>query len=186
MAKQKINKPPDEDSNGADIAPEEIETAAPSEEEIVPEDKNAVIESELLAAIAAEKDKFLRLAAEYDNFRRRSAKERETMLYDIRAETVSKFLPVYDNLERALKLECPDEAFRKGVEMTMAQLQDVLQNLGVTAIEAVGKAFDPNLHNAVSHIDNPDLGKAVVAEEFQKGFMLGDKVIRCSMVAVAN
>ena len=133
-----------------------------------------------------ERNKYLRLAAEYDNFRKRSKTERETAYRDARIEAITRFLPVYDNLERALKMECSDEAFYKGIEMTMTSLKEILENMGVVTISAVGEAFDPNRHNAVMTIENPQLGEKIVAEEFQKGFMLGDKVIRFSTVVVAN
>ena len=138
------------------------------------------------AALAAEKDKYLRLAAEYDNYRRRSQKEKETMYSDGKGDTVLALLPVYDNLERALKAECADPAFYKGVEMTMTQLTGIFQKLGVTPIEAAGKPFDPAEHNAVIHVDDEACGENVVVEEFQKGFKLNDKVIRFAMVKVAN
>jgi len=137
--------------------------------------------------IASEKDKYLRLLAEYDNFRKRSQKERENTYSDVRADTVMKFLPVYDNLERALKTETTDEAYSKGVEMTLAQFKELLVSLGVTEIDsATGTAFDPTVHNAVMHVEDANLGEGVIAEEFQKGFKLADKVLRCSIVKVAN
>lgn len=132
------------------------------------------------------KDQFLRLAAEYDNYRKRTAKEKESLWTDAKADTVQAFLPVYDNLERAMKQETSDEAYKKGVEMTMNQLKEVFAKLGVTEIEAEGKPFDPNLHNAVMHIEDEDLGENTVAQVFQAGFMLGEKVIRFAMVQVAN
>ena len=138
------------------------------------------------AALAAEKDKYLRLAAEYDNYRRRSQKEKEGIYADGKADTVVALLPVYDNLERALKAECSDPAFYKGVEMTMTQLTDIFAKLGVTPIEAAGQPFDPAEHNAVIHVDDEAYGENVVVEEFQKGFKLNDRLIRCSMVQVAN
>ncbi len=141
---------------------------------------------ELQAALDAEKEKFLRLAAEYDNYRKRNIKEREALYDDIRADTIARLLPVYDNLSRALKQECSDEAFYKGVDMTMTQLKEILEKLGVREIEAVGKTFNPELHNAVMHVDDPEYDEAVVIEEFEKGFLLGDKIIRFSMVKVAN
>lgn len=137
-------------------------------------------------ALAAEKDRYLRLAAEYDNYRKRSQKERENVYGDAKADTVVKLLPVYDNLERALKAECSDAAFYRGVEMTMTQLCDIFAKLGVEAVEAVGKPFDPALHNAVLHIDDESLGENTIVEEFQKGFTLNGKVIRFAMVKVAN
>ncbi|MCL2820804.1 MAG: nucleotide exchange factor GrpE [Oscillospiraceae bacterium] len=136
--------------------------------------------------LSAEKDKYLRLAAEYDNFRKRSAKEREMTYSNARTDVISKLLPVYDNLERALKMECADESFYKGVEMIMTQLTETLGDMGVQIIPAIGQPFDPNRHNAVMSIENPDLGENIIAEEYQKGFMLGDRVIRFSTVVVAN
>ena len=132
------------------------------------------------------KDQFLRLAAEYDNYRKRTAKEKESLWTDAKADTVQAFLPVYDNLERALKPDTADEAFKKGVEMTMNQLKEVFARLGVTEIEAQGQPFDPNLHNAVMHIEDENLGENTIAQVFQAGFMLGEKVIRFAMVQVAN
>ncbi|MBR3556224.1 MAG: nucleotide exchange factor GrpE [Oscillospiraceae bacterium] len=138
------------------------------------------------AALAAEKDKYLRLAAEYDNYRKRSQKERENVYADAKADTVLQLLPVYDNLERALKAECSDGAFYKGVEMIMDQLMSIFGKLGVEVIQAAGQTFDPALHNAVIHVEDESLGENVVAEEFQKGFTLNGKVIRFAMVKVAN
>ena len=136
--------------------------------------------------LAAERDKYLRLAAEYDNYRKRSSKEREMIYTDARTGVISKLLPVYDNLERALKMECTDESFYKGVEMIMTQLTETFNDMGVKEIPAVGEPFDPNLHNAVMTIENPELGENIIAEEYQKGFTLGDRVIRFSTVVVAN
>ena len=138
------------------------------------------------AALGAEKDKYLRLAAEYDNYRKRSQKERETVYADAKADTVLQLLPVYDNLERALKAECSDGAFYKGVEMIMDQLMGIFAKLGVEVIQAEGQTFDPALHNAVIHVEDENLGENVIAEEFQKGFTLNGKVIRFAMVKVAN
>ena len=161
------------------------ETAAP--EEPTPETQAGSSEVDILKqTITDQEDKFLRLAAEYDNFRRRSQKEKEAIYADATAAAVSALLPVYDNLERALKQETADEAYKKGVEMTMNQLKEVFARLGITEIEAQGKPFDPNLHNAVMHVDDENLGENVVAQVFQAGFMLGEKVIRFAMVQVAN
>ena len=136
--------------------------------------------------LSDQEDKFLRLAAEYDNYRRRSQKEKESAWADAKAETAAAFLPVYDNLERALKQDTADEAYKKGVEMTMNQLKSVLEKLGITEIDALGKPFDPALHNAVMHVEDENFGENTVAEVFQAGFMLGEKVIRFAMVKVAN
>ena len=140
-------------------------------------------QGQLLAEAA---DKYLRLAAEYDNYRKRTAKEKENAWSEAKAQTVAAFLPVYDNLERALKQETADEAYKKGVEMTMAGLMKALEGLGVTQIDAAGRPFDPNVHNAVMHIEDESFGENTVAEVFQAGFMLGEKVIRFAMVKVAN
>ena len=113
-------------------------------------DEKAALTEELAAA----NDKYLRLCAEYDNFRRRSQKEKENLYGDIKADTVAKFLPVYDNLERALSQGTEDEAYRKGVELIMAQFNSTLEKLGVTAIDCLGQTFDPSLHNAVMHYEN--------------------------------
>lgn len=136
--------------------------------------------------LAKEHDGYLRLAAEYDNFRKRSQKEKDDLYTVIKAETVGKFLPVYDNLERALAQETADEAYKKGVEMTMNQLVKVMEGLGVTSFGEIGEAFDPARHNAVMHVEEEGLGENVIAEVFQKGFLVGEKVIRFAMVKVAN
>ena len=137
-------------------------------------------------ALAQEHDSYLRLAAEYDNYRKRSQKEKDNLYTEIRSETVEKFLPVYDNLERALAQETQDAAFKKGVEMTMNQLVSVMEKLGVESFGAAGDHFDPQLHNAVMHIEDESLGENVIAEVFQKGFKVGEKVVRFAMVKIAN
>jgi molecular chaperone GrpE len=138
------------------------------------------------ALLKAEKDRYLRLLAEYDNYRKRSSKERESIYQDVRADTVTKFLPVYDNLVRALDQATCDEAYRKGVEMIMTQLRDILSRMGVTEIESLGQKFDPALHNAVMHEEDETKGEGEIVQELQKGFKMGDKVIRFAMVKVAN
>ena len=136
--------------------------------------------------LASANDRDLRLMAEYDNFRKRSQKEKESLYGDIKANAVKEFLPVYDNLVRALAAETADEAYRKGVEMIMAQFNKTLEKLGVTEIKCLGEKFDPQFHNAVMHVDDEEKGENEIVEVFQKGFMLGDKVIRFAMVKVAN
>ncbi len=167
---------------------EEVKAAEPETEAPEVEEENPLLKEleALKDQAAAQEDKFLRLCAEYDNFRRRSQKEKEGIYDDAKADTVKALLPVYDNLERALKQETADEAYKKGVEMTMAGLKKVFENLGVTEIDAVGQPFDPNVHTAVMHIDDDSLGENTVAEVFQAGFTLGEKVIRFAMVKVAN
>lgn len=174
-AQEAVNSAPQEEAVPETEAPETPETqAGPSETEA------------LQQAIAQQEDKFLRLCAEYDNYRRRTQKEKESVYQDATAAAVKALLPVYDNLERALKQETSDEAYKKGVEMTMTGLRKALEGLGVTEIDAVGQSFDPNVHNAVMHVEDDSLGENTVAEVFQAGFMLGDKVIRFAMVKVAN
>ena len=134
----------------------------------------------------AEHDAHLRLAAEYDNFRKRTIKEKEASYGNGKADAVAKMLPVYDNLERALNQETNDAAFKKGVEMTMAELVKIFTSLGVEIFGNVGDQFDPNLHNAVMHIENEELPENSISAVFQKGFKIGDKVVRFAMVQVAN
>ena len=141
---------------------------------------------ELEAALAQQKDAYLRLAAEYDNFRKRTKKEQEMFYTEIKAEPVGKFLPVYDNLLRALAQETADEAYKKGVEMTMTGLREIMDGLGVAAFGAVGDSFDPNLHNAIMHREDEAFGESVICEVYQTGFKVGEKVIRHAMVVVAN
>ena len=134
----------------------------------------------------AEHDAHLRLAAEYDNFRKRTIKEKDAAYGNGKAGAVEKLLPVYDNLERAVNQPCTDEAYKKGVEMTMTELVNIFNGLGVEIFGNVGDEFDPNIHNAVMHVDNEELGENTIAMVFQKGFKIGDKVVRFAMVQVAN
>ena len=182
-------------SKNKETAPKEEQ---PIEETPVEEAPEAMVEevsetdalrAELESAqndLAAEKDKNLRLRAEYDNFRKRSARERDNIYADVKADTLKKLLPIFDNLERALRQETADEAYKKGVEMTMNQLVKVMEGLGVTSFGEIGEAFDPARHNAVMHVEEEGLGENVIAEVFQKGFLVGEKVIRFAMVKVAN
>ena len=134
----------------------------------------------------AERDAHLRLAAEFDNFRKRTIKEKEASYGNGKADAVAKMLPVYDNLERALNQPTEDAAYKKGVELTMNELVKIFTGLGVEIFGNVGDAFDPNLHNAVMHIESEDLGENAISQVFQKGFKTGEKVIRFAMVQVAN
>ena len=134
----------------------------------------------------AEHDSFLRLYAEYDNFRKRTIKEKEASYGNGKADTLAKLLPVYDNLERALNQETSDAAYKKGVELTMTELVKIFTGLGVEIFGNVGEEFDPNSHNAVMPVDDESLGENVIAQVFQKGFKIGDKVVRFAMVQVAN
>ena len=134
----------------------------------------------------AERDAHLRVAAEFDNFRKRTVKEKEASYGNGKADAVAKMLPVYDNLERALNQETSDAAYKKGVEMTMNELTKIFTSLGVEIFGNVGDEFDPNLHNAVMHVENEELGENVIAQVFQKGFKIGEKIVRFAMVQVAS
>ena len=166
------------------IAEEVIEETAEVQEETPVEEVPEVNPFE--EKYNAEHDAHLRLAAEYDNFRKRTIKEKEASYGNGKADAVAKMLPVYDNLERALNQETTDAAFKKGVEMTMAELVKIFTALGVEIFGNVGDQFDPNLHNAVMHIENEELDENSISAVFQKGFKIGDKVVRFAMVQVAN
>ena len=151
--------------------------------------KKAEAEVERLKAeLASEQDKYMRLFAEYDNFRRRSAKESERIYADAYSDAVTQILPIIDNLERATQYskDDPDSAMAKGIELTIKSCVEALNKMGVFEIEALGKQFDPNLHNAVMHVEDEAFGENEIAEVFMKGYIKGDKVIRFSMVKVAN
>ncbi len=166
---------------------EEVKTEAPKAEETKSEEPKAEDpKPDPVAEYAALNDKYLRLCAEYDNFRKRSQKEKDSLYADIKAETLKKFLPVYDNLVRALDQSTEDEAYRRGVEMIMNQFNTTMEKLGVTEIESLGQKFDPAFHNAVMHVEDAEKGENEIVEVFQKGFLMGDKVIRFAMVKVAN
>ena len=134
----------------------------------------------------AEHDAYLRLAAEFDNFRKRTVKEKDASYGNGKADAVGKLLPVYDNLERALNQPTDDAAYKKGVEMTMNELVKIFTSLGVEIFGNVGETFDPELHNAVMHVENEELDENTIAAVFQRGFKIGDKVVRFAMVQVAN
>ena len=168
-------------------AEEKTEPAPETEKALVEEEKKEEPASEAKdPALAAMNDKYLRLCAEYDNFRKRSQKEKDALYDDIKANTVKSFLPVYDNLVRALAQSTEDEAYKKGVEMIMAQFRATMEKLGVTEMDCLGQKFDPAFHNAVMHVDDEEKGENEIVEVFQQGFMVGDKVIRFAMVKVAN
>ena len=164
------------------------------EEELTPEEET--VETPVEEAVAEvdpweekynqEHDSYLRLAADYDNFRKRSQKEKEQSYGNGKADAVEKLLPVYDNLERALNQETVDEAYKKGVEMTMTQLVSIFSGLGVEIFGEVGDTFDPNIHNAVMHTEDENVAENTITQVFQKGFKLGEKIVRFAMVQVAN
>ena len=172
---------------------EETTTEEPTTEEtVVPEaEADAPVAeegkvAELEEKLANQEKQYQYLAAEYDNFRRRSAREKTEAYSKAKGDAALAFLPVFDNLQRALAAPCTDAAYAKGVEMTMNQLRQVLAGLGIEEIPALGEKFDPNLHNAVMHVEDDSVEENTVVEVFQTGFKMGDKVIRFSMVKVAN
>ena len=158
------------------VTPEVEETEVPAEE--AKTDNNE--------ALAAAEDKFLRLAAEYDNYRKRTLKEKEQAYGNGKADAVEKLLPVYDNLERALNQPTEDAAYKKGVELTMTELRKIFESLGVEVYGEVGDGFDPELHNAVMHTEEEGVEENTITQVFQKGFKLGEKIVRFAMVQVAN
>lgn len=169
---------------------EEVETVQTEAADETAETQAGTEES-ALSALQAQydelNDRYLRMAAEYDNFRKRSRAEREGVHADAVAHAVGALLTTVDNLSRALAQPTEDAAYKQGIEMTYNQMMESFQSLGVTEIEAApGTPFDPNKHNAVMHVDDDALGENVIAEVFQKGFQIGDKVVRHAMVKVAN
>ena len=186
MSKKDQKKDPIQES------PAEHAQAQPSAEpDCTPEAETApdplVEELEALKNELAEKEsKYLRLAAEYDNFRKRSQKEKESAYADAKTDAVSAFLPVYDNLERALKQETCDEAYAKGVEMTMTGLKEIMTRLGIEEIPALGQPFDPELHEALEHIEDEQLSENTVAKVVLTGFRQDGRVLRHALVIVAN
>lgn len=170
----------------------EKESAAEADEKTSKSDKKKVkkLEGELEkkeAELSEANDKYTRLFAEYDNFRKRTAKEKEGIYADAYIDALSQILPVLDNLERAAAFENADaESLKKGLELTLKSFSETLEKMGVHEIEALGKTFDPNLHNAVMHVDDESFGESEVVEVFAKGYARGDKVLRHSMVKVAN
>ena len=162
------------------------ETEPAAEPVAAPEAESADPLSAAQEQLKAEQDKYLRLAAEYDNYRKRSQKEKDNTYRDAKADTIEKFLPVYDNLCRAMEQETADAAYKKGVEMTMSGLEEILKKLDVTVFGEPGEIFSPDLHNAVMHIEDDNYKVGQIVQEFQKGFRLGDKVIRFAMVQTAN
>ena len=177
-----------EESNMAKKEKEKKEPIAGEEiqEEVTEEVTETVEVNPFEEKYNAEHDAYLRLAAEFDNFRKRTVKEKDASYGNGKADAVGKLLPVYDNLERALNQPTDDAAYKKGVEMTMNELVKIFTSLGVEIFGNVGETFDPELHNAVMHVENEELAENTIAAVFQKGFKIGDKVVRFAMVQVAN
>ncbi|MBQ6832572.1 MAG: nucleotide exchange factor GrpE [Oscillospiraceae bacterium] len=169
MAKKEKKEQPQQETPVEETPVEEVPQADPWEEKY-----------------NAEHDAYLRLAADYDNFRKRTIKEKEQSYGNGKADAVEKLLPVYDNLERALNQPTEDAAYKKGVEMTMTQLVSIFTSLGVEIFGEVGETFDPNIHNAVMHTEDDSAAENTITQVFQKGFKLGEKIVRFAMVQVAN
>ena len=190
-APQEEQKPEEQTQETAQSAPQEPEKAPKGKkkkEKGYTFTREQVEQMELaVKQLDSVKDQFVRLTAEYDNYRKRTAKEKETIYQDAQLDTIKAFLPVYDNLERAASAAGgEDDPHKKGLEMIFHQYQEILGKLGVTEIPALGQPFDPEKHNAVMHIDDDNYGENVVAQVFQAGFMLGDRVLRHAIVQVAN
>ena len=179
---------PEKDVNQTPETPQEETAEIPEEQEIFTVTREQMEKMEGLAkALAAEQDKYLRLAAEYDNYRKRTAKEKESLYTDAKIDTVKALLGVYDNLERGIAQYGDEESpHRKGLEMVFNQFKESLKKLGVETMDAVGQPFDPEKHNAVMHIEDESYGENTVVEVLQQGFTLGDKVLRFASVKVAN
>lgn len=168
---------------------QEVNEAEENAEETVSEDnteENVSQGDALQKELNEAKDKYLRLMAEYDNFRKRTAKERIEISDTVKGNTLEEILPVFDNFERALDAETEDTAYKQGVEMIFKQFGDVLNKLGVEVIDPLGETFDPNIANAVNQIEDSEKGENEVAQVFQEGYKIGEKVIRYAMVVVAN
>lgn len=148
-------------------------------------DKLTEENKKLTEKLAEENDKYLRMLAEYDNFRRRSQKDRENVYADAYGEALSELLPVLDNIERAVQFADSDNV-SQGMSMIVSQVKTALEKLGIETFGEVGDAFDPNIHNAVMHVDDESLGENVIADIFQRGYKKGERIIRHAMVKVAN
>lgn len=165
--------------------PETAAEAAPEATEATEEAAAADPCEKLQAELAQQKDQYLRLMAEYQNYRNRTTEEKKKIYGDAKADAVKELLNVADTFDRAVAMECADETYKKGVEMTYAQLQKAFEKLGIAEISPLGQEFDPNLHNAIRQSEGTDYAENTVCEVYQKGYTLGDRLIRPAVVAVA-
>lgn len=166
---------------------EAAETKEAPKEEVLPEENPLEEELEKLKKDMAElNDRYIRTLAEYDNFRKRSQREKDAVYANATSDAVTKLLPILDSFDRAANYECPDEQYKKGIDLIGTSVKEAFDSLGIKEIPALGEQFDPKFHNAVMHIDNPAYGENVITDVYRKGYTLGDKVIRFSMVVVAN
>ena len=190
--KEKNPSPAGEQEQAAQEAQQPQEVTEEYRQEETPETFTVTREQmEKMEALAGQlsslHDQHLRLAAEYDNYRKRTTREKETIYQDAKLDTIAKFLEVYDNLERAAsQTGDEDNVHKQGMVMIFNQLRNVLEKMGVTIDDPQGQPFDPARHNAVMHVDDENLGEGIVSQVFQKGFLLGERVIRCATVQVAN
>lgn len=189
MDQEKVTTAEETTAETAAPAAEEVKTEAPAAENKKSKKKKSR-EAEALEKCEAEKqelqDRYLRLMAEYENYRRRTQKERDNIYPDAVANTLKELLPILDNLQRALDTPCADANYLKGIELIEVGLKDFLTKMGVETFGAPGDPFDPNLHNAVMHVEDESLGKNVVAQVFQLGYRRGDRILRYAMVQQAN
>ena len=193
MEENKDLQPEGEEKASGKSVDELIEQALADVEDLGNEEDDEVSEyndtaskvADMEDALAETKDQYLRLMAEYDNFRKRTAREKTETYQNASVKCVENLLPVIDSFERSLAFECSDENFKNGMTMIFGQIQEFLTKMNVTEIEALGAEFDPNIHNAIKQLDGTDYASNHVCQVFQKGYMLGDKLIRPAMVAVA-
>ena len=181
-------EPPETEPKAEAEAPKDEKKPKKKKEKTYTLTREQMEKAELAAKqLASLTDQFTRLTAEYDNYRKRTAKEKETIYQDAKVDTVKAFLAVYDNLERAVATDAdPDSPHRKGLELIFSQFKEILKKLGVEEMEALGQPFDPQRHNAVMHIESEDFGENTVSQVFQAGFLLDGKVVRFAIVQVAN
>ena len=174
---------PEMEKNPAQTAPDAAQAA---EEPAAEAPKEPTAEEKLQAQLDELNDRYLRTLAEYDNYRKRTAKEKDALYPEAKASTLASILPILDSLERALAVPCSDEEFKKGLELIHKSFDEVLQKHGVEAFGEVGDLFDPGMYAAVAHVDDEAAGENSVAEVFQKGYKMGDRILRYAMVKVAN
>lgn len=184
--KQRDEKQKEQETAQTEQTPQTQEEVCEQKEADAPKEQEKSEEELLGEKLAELNDKLLRTMAEYDNFRKRSQREREAIYPQATATTVSQFIPILDTFDRALEAPCADEEFKKGVEMIFHNFKETLTKLGVAEFGAAGDLFDPEMHNAVMHIEDETLEPNTVAEVFQKGYKLGDRIVRHAMVKVAN
>ena len=172
----------DQPVTDSDSKPEQPEAAAQTD---APDETKAAAKEEKEQELADQKDQYLRLMAEYQNYRNRTTEEKKKIYGDAKVDCVKEILVVLDSFERAMEAACADETYKKGIEMTFGQMTKALEKMGITEVPALGTAFDPNVHNAIKQVDDSEYESDVVCQVFQKGYVLGDRLIRPAMVAVA-